>query len=120
MAALRSWGWKRVTPKQLAVLDEIADRHDRPSKGEAWGQWAAGIIAATPDGTDPIAHLKAEDARWQAERRAELDAEEARLAAEKAAYLAAPVRPLAELLAEGLKAAGEEPADNWFGAEVRR
>lgn len=94
---LERWGWRGVSNGQLAILDEIADRHDRPKRGEAWGQYAAAVMAEAADGEDPIAHLRAVDNAWQAERRAELDAEEARLAAEKAER-AKPSKSFAELL----------------------
>ena len=87
-----------VTKAQLAILDEIADRHDRPSQGEAPGTYAAAVMAETSDGEDPIAHLRAVDNAWTAQRRADVDAEEERLAAEKAEQMAAPTRSFAELL----------------------
>lgn len=84
-ALLARPGWNEVTRRQLGILDEIADRHDRPAKGESWGAWAAGVIAETPIEWDPIGNLMAIDGAWQRDRRAEVDAEEARYASEKAA-----------------------------------
>lgn len=114
VGALMARGWKRVTKAQLAMLDEMADRHDRPSKGEPWGAWAADVIATTADGKDPIAELKHVDSAWQEVRRQEIDADERRLADEKAERDALPTRPFAELMAEGMAKARAE--GTWFDA----
>lgn len=50
-AALKARGYKRVSAKQLAMLAEIADR-------ESWPR-VLGWIATAPEGTDPLAHVKA-------------------------------------------------------------
>lgn len=76
--ALRDRGWKRVTAKQRAVLDEVLGRHD--VTGPAF---AAEVIKATPADADPLAAVMDADRLWQASRRAQADADEAAAAAAK-------------------------------------
>jgi hypothetical protein len=69
--ALRDRGWKRVTAKQRAVLDEVLGRHD--VTGPAF---AAEAIRATPRDQDPLAAVLEADRRWQAAQRAQADHDE--------------------------------------------
>jgi hypothetical protein len=71
VAALLERGWRRVTPAQLAVLDEIAARHD-----VAGHAYAAEIIRNTDPDSDPLEAVKAADRRYQDERRRQADLEE--------------------------------------------
>lgn len=77
--ALRDRGFKRVTAKQRAVLDEVLARHD--VTGAAF---AAEVIGATPPDQDPLAAVMGADRLWQASRRARADADEASWSATKA------------------------------------
>ena len=70
--ALRDRGWKRVTAKQRAVLDEVLARHD--VTGPAF---AAEVIRLTPADADPLDAVMAADRMWQASQRKKADAEEA-------------------------------------------
>lgn len=76
--ALRDRGWKRVTAKQRAVLDEVLGRHD--VTGPAF---AAEVIRATPADKDPLEAVMAADRLWQESRRRQADADEAASAAQK-------------------------------------
>jgi hypothetical protein len=69
--ALRDRGFKRVTAKQRAVLDEVLARHD--VTGPAF---AAEVIRATPADADPLAAVMSADRLWQASQRKRADAEE--------------------------------------------
>ena len=69
--ALRDRGWKRVTAKQRAVLDEVLARHD--VTGPAF---AAEVIRATLAAADPLAAVMEADRLWQASQRARADADE--------------------------------------------
>ena len=69
--ALRDRGWKRVTAKQRAVLDEVLARHD--VTGPAF---AAEAIRMTPPDADPLAAVMEADRRWQAAQRSRADAAE--------------------------------------------
>lgn len=71
--ALLDRGWRSVSSGQRDMLFELADRHDR--RGQE-GQWAAGLIRATPLDEDPLEALRAADCDWKARRRAEVDREE--------------------------------------------
>jgi hypothetical protein len=77
--ALLDRGWKRVTPGQRRVLDEILDRHDVTGP-----EFAAEVIRTTPPGHDPLAAVMEADRRWQADQRAEADDEERNWQATKA------------------------------------
>jgi hypothetical protein len=72
VVALRDRGWKRVTAKQRAVLDEIAERHDET--GHAFA--AEAIRNAGPD-ADPLEAAMAADRAWQDSQRRRIEAEEA-------------------------------------------
>lgn len=69
--ALLDRGWKRVTAKQRAVLDEVLARHD--VTGPAF---AAEAIRSTPADQDPLAAVLEADRRWQAAQRAQADTAE--------------------------------------------
>lgn len=69
--ALRDRGWKRVTAKQRAVLDEVLARHDVTGPS-----FAAEVIKATPKDRDPLTAVMDADRRWQAAERARAEAEE--------------------------------------------
>lgn len=70
IAALRARGWKRVTAKQRAILDEVLARHDQTGPA-----FAATVIEATPRDKDPLAAVMDADRRWQATERQRADAE---------------------------------------------
>ncbi len=70
--ALRDRGWKRVSAKQRAVLDEVLARHD--VTGPAF---AAEVIRVTPRDRDPLAAVMDADRRWQVSERSRMVAEEA-------------------------------------------
>lgn len=92
LAALLERGWKRVTPSQRRLLDEVLDRHD--VTGAAW---AARIIRATPPDSDPLAAVRAADSAWQRAQREGADAADADWAARKAAERVAAPAALAAL-----------------------
>ena len=77
--ALRDRGWKRVTAKQRAVLDEVLGRHDRTGPA-----FAAEVIRATPADRDPLAAVMDADRLWQSSERARAEAEERAAAEAKA------------------------------------
>lgn len=90
--ALLDRGWKRVTPKQRAILDEVLDRHD--VTGPAW---AAGIIAGTPPDSDPLEAVKQADGSWQSEQRTAADQADAAWQATKEADRNGAAETYAEL-----------------------
>jgi hypothetical protein len=77
--ALRDRGWKRVTAKQRAVLDEVLGRHDVTG-----AEFAAQAIRATPPDADPLEAVMSADRMWQASQRSKADADEAGWQATKA------------------------------------
>lgn len=78
--ALRDRGWKRVTAKQRAVLDEVLARHDVTGP-----TFAAEVIRATPADADPLEAVMTADRMWQDSQRRKADADEATWQATKAA-----------------------------------
>jgi hypothetical protein len=79
ITALHDRGWKRVSPKQRALLDEVAARHD--TTGHAF---AASVIEATAPDADPLAMVMQADAQWQDAQRRRAAAEEEAWASTKA------------------------------------
>lgn len=79
IAALHDRGWKRVTKKQRAVLDEVLERHDVTGP-----EFAAAAIRATPADRDPLESVMAADRMWQDAQRRAADADETAWAATKA------------------------------------
>lgn len=100
--ALRDRGWKRVSAKQRAVLDEVLTRHD--VTGPAF---AAEVIRATPKDRDPLAAVMTADRMWQASQRTRIAAEKKATAEAKAkdraevdALFAEPPASMRDLIAE--------------------
>lgn len=92
--ALLDLGWRRVTPKQRTVLDEIADRHRR--KGDD-GSWFAVATIAEAGDLDPLRAVIAAD-------REEQEANRRRIAEEESIWNQAKARERRE--AEAIVAAG--------------
>lgn len=77
--ALRDRGWKRVTAKQRAVLDEVLARHDVTGP-----TFAAEVIRATAPDADPLTAVMEADRLWQTSQRTRTAADEAAWEATKA------------------------------------
>jgi hypothetical protein len=80
VAALLEAGFRRVTPKQRTVLDEIADRHRRRGDDGSW--FAVEQIAGRGE-TDPLRAVIAADKAEQADNRRRVQDEESIWAATK-------------------------------------
>jgi hypothetical protein len=72
VAALLDRGWKQVTPRQRAVLDEVLDHHT-----DARPEWAAAIIRSTPAEQDPLAAVMTAERERQRAERERVDREDA-------------------------------------------
>lgn len=77
--ALLDRGWKKVTPAQRKVLDEVLARHD--VTGPAF---AAEAIRLAPADADPLAAVMDADRLWQASQRSKADATDTAWQATKA------------------------------------
>jgi hypothetical protein len=80
VAALLEAGFRRVTPKQRTVLDEIADRHRRRGDDGSW--FAVEQIAGRGE-PDPLRAVIAADKAEQADNRRRVEDEESIWAATK-------------------------------------
>jgi hypothetical protein len=80
VAALLEAGFRRVTPKQRTVLDEIADRHRRRGDDGSW--FAVEQIAGRGE-ADPLRAVIAADKAEQADNRRRADDEDSIWAATK-------------------------------------